>query len=205
MRMTMKKKILIALLGVFSVALAGTVTDKDGYKYKTVKIGKQVWMAEDYRFETKFSKCADYRGGADPDDCIRVYDFLATVQSGHKGCPTGWGLATVKDWVDLVGFVLSDFPSAKDATEKQIRKMHQELGSRLRSTSCKDGKNSVGFNASCLFDNVSSVYYGAVSGGQNPKVGETVFECAEINGQGVFSNCPEGGWQVFLRIRCIEE
>lgn len=162
-------------------------------------------IAEDYRFETKFSKCADYRGDADPDDCIRVYDFLATVQSGNKVCPTGWRLPTVKDWVDLIGFVLSDIPSAKDATEKQIRKMHQELGSRLRSTSCKDGKNSVGFNASCFFDNVSSVYYGAVSGGQNPKVGETVFECAEINGQGVFSNCPEGGWQVFLRIRCIEE
>ena len=54
-------------------------------------------------------------------------------------------------------------------------------------------------------DSIGSVYYGQVAGGKNRNVGETAFECFEISGQGISTDCPRGGWSVFLRIRCIEE
>ena len=195
---------MVTILATTSFALAGTVSDRDGYKYKTVKIGKQHWMAEDYRFETKFSKCADYRG-VDPDGCIREYDFLSTIDAGVNICPTGWRLPTEKDFIEMTHFVTSDIIMANDATEKQIRKRYAELTNRLSSTSCKEGKNSVGFNASCGFDNVSPVYYGVITGGKNRNVGETAFGCVEISRLGVFDRCPKGGWAVYLRVRCIEE
>lgn len=195
---------MVTILATTSFAFAGTVSDRDGYKYKTVKIGKQHWMAEDYRFETKFSKCADYRG-VDPDDCIREYDFLSTIDSDENICPKGWRLPTTNDFMKLTQFVASDLVK-ENMTAKQERRIWSEIGSRLSSTSCEGGKNSVGFNASCMFDNVGPVYYGQVNGGKNRKVGETAFECYKVSGLGLSPvECPKGGWAVYLRVRCIEE
>jgi uncharacterized protein (TIGR02145 family) len=82
-----------------------TIIDaKDGQKYRVVKIGNQVWMAEDMRYQpsTANTWCP---GGAD-SNCVkygRLYDWYTAMEI----CPTGWRLPIRKDFDTLVAFVKS--------------------------------------------------------------------------------------------------
>ena len=166
------KKVLIGLLSlcssvVFSVVFAQemrSITDaRDGEVYKTVKIGDQVWMAENLRYNAEGS-------WLNPEHPSKVYGRLydwATVMGldskyndeeykqevgEHQGiCPAGWHVPSDEEWKALERHL--------GMSEEEVNKAGWDRGTdqglQLKSASgwadyegkSGNGNNSSGFNA----------------------------------------------------------
>jgi uncharacterized protein (TIGR02145 family) len=98
-------------------------------KYKTIKIGEQVWMAENLNKEADSSKCYDGK----TINCGK-YGRLYNWETARNICPDGWHLPSNDEWKTLIAVVGS--PS----------------GTRLKADSVwnedyNNGTNAVGFAA----------------------------------------------------------
>jgi uncharacterized protein (TIGR02145 family) len=90
----------------------GTFIDpRDGKIYKTVKIGEQVWMAENLNFDCPGSKCYD-NDPKNADKYGRLYDW----ETAKKACLPGWHLPSREEWYDLV-----DFEGGKQIAGKELK------------------------------------------------------------------------------------
>jgi uncharacterized protein (TIGR02145 family) len=139
-RKTMRKIITkaIALLIAFStVTLAqekGSFTDtRDKKKYKTVKIGEQVWMAENLNYADKDSYCYDNK----PANCTK-YGRLYNWKTAMKACPAGWHLPRNAELEKLLLFV--------DSTGKETGK-HLKAQSGWSDNGGGNGTDKFGFSA----------------------------------------------------------
>ena len=124
--------VLIVLMAV-SASYAGTMKDRrDGKTYKTVKIGKQVWMAENLNYQTGESKC--YRN--EPENCGK-YGRLYFWREAVTACPDGWHLPSKEEFEEL------------EKLAGQKAGDIDEAGTVLKSTTGwknEDGKSGNGIN-----------------------------------------------------------
>ena len=130
---TFKITMVIMLLSTIAFAQSGKVKQGkisyEGRDYKTVKIGKQVWMAENLNYKPKKSKGTNICAGC--EDFGRLYSWNSAmdidveakeeydmenraegrpISKKHQGiCPIGWHVPTVNDMRELLLYVPIDF------------------------------------------------------------------------------------------------
>ena len=73
------------------------IDERDGKMYQTVKIGQQIWMAENLAYKTDIG-CWAYDNN---ESNGTTYGYLYTWETAKKGCPIGWHLPTDAQWTTL--------------------------------------------------------------------------------------------------------
>lgn len=90
------------------------VDTRDGQKYKTVKIGNQIWMARNLNYKISASSC--YNG---KDDNCEQNGRLYIWQSALKACPTGWHLPNKDEFEQLIKNVGGNYIAGKNLKSKK--------------------------------------------------------------------------------------
>ena len=75
------------------------VDNRDGKVYKTIKIGTQIWMAENLKYTTVNSWCYN-----DSSSYCKIYGRLYTWTAAKTACPAGWHLPSDTDWSTLESY-----------------------------------------------------------------------------------------------------
>jgi uncharacterized protein (TIGR02145 family) len=126
----------------FSAAKSEFVLDKlfdprDGREYKTVKIGNQVWFAENLAFDYVGSKVYD-NNLANLDKYGRLY----TWKQAKEACPAGWHLPTNDEWDELLRFVDGD-KGTKSLYDSETAGKYLKA---MNGWNCHGGKSGNGIN-----------------------------------------------------------
>ena len=143
--------VVFCVMGAFAAPEKGTMMDsRDGMTYRTVKIGKQVWTAENLNHKTENSYC--YKD--DEANCSK-YGRLYTWKAAQKACPVGWHLPSEEEFKTLFETVGGEAVAGKI----------------LKSTSGwkenGNGDDTFGFSAlpaGCKFDKVNFIAEGNNAG-----------------------------------------
>jgi len=105
---------LILLIGVFLVLVLGCSKDddinpdniftdpRDGKVYQTVKIGNQVWMAENLAYAPNSGIYLPYGNN---QDNVEIYGYLYDWETACKVCPPGWHLPSDDEWAEFIEFL----------------------------------------------------------------------------------------------------
>ena len=111
---------------------------RDGETYATIKIGKQVWMAENLRYNAPGSVF-------NPDYPSPNYGRLYDGISVQTACPDGWHLPSDAEWNEL------EMELGMSAADMDISDWRGTHGHQMKSVTGwefgQNGINSSGFNA----------------------------------------------------------
>jgi uncharacterized protein (TIGR02145 family) len=91
-------------------------------EFKTIKIGKQIWMAENLKTPVKGS----WYYNEDPKNS--KYGRLYTWEAAKKACPAGFHLPTDTEWTELIIYLGGEDIAGKKLKEGGASKFNAKLG-----------------------------------------------------------------------------
>lgn len=109
------------------------VDERDGKRYKWVRIGDQIWMAENLAYQAD-SGCVAFKH----KECkAKKYGYYYSWETAMQSCPTGWHLPSEKEIKNLTKKLGdSDYYAAFDSLKK-----NNDFGLNLRRTGYYNVKN----------------------------------------------------------------
>lgn len=110
------EKIIISLISLLfsisSISIStfaqefGKFTDpRDGKTYKTVKLGKQTWMAENLAYKAS----SGYWDDDNDQSYVKTFGYLYNWNTAMKVCPSGWHLPTDDEWTTLTNYLGGEY------------------------------------------------------------------------------------------------
>ena len=163
-----------------------TITDFDGNVYRTVKLGNQVWMAENLRttryadgtpipLGTEASFTTAYRyypddNSANVSDYGYLYNWAAVMNgsasseanpSGVQGiCPDGWHVPSDAEWDELENYVSSQNQYVCNDINYIAKALASEVGWNSSTDNCDVGNNPIANNATGFSARPAGYYNG---------------------------------------------
>lgn len=133
---------------LFSVMGCGSkLTDRDGNTYRTVKIGNQIWMAENLKVRTTGSWCYNNK-----ESNCQKYGRLYNWDAAKTACSAGWHLPSEEEFETLLKAVGGTRVEDEDG---KVFTYYSDAGKKLKSTSgwkeyegeSGNGDDAFGFSA----------------------------------------------------------
>lgn len=198
--------VLVPFTADYLIAIEGTFYDqRDGYTYKTVQIGDQIWLAENLRYNYG-TGTAMYHDGWYPDSIanFQKFGYHYNYEAASKACPAGWRLPTQSDWYKLI-----------DNIGDEVRQngpmwsfYWENIGDKLKATSGWEYPRAVNDNGNkytIIKNGNNMAKFNAIPGGigavstryQKPNFGNlyslSVFRCDTLNAEYNLAYCFELG------------
>lgn len=138
----------------------GYYTDpRDGYTYKTIKIGNRIWLAENLRYLPRIGKgyyVYDYLGNdvseAKETQNYKDYGVLYNMSAAQEACPVGWHIPSDVEWKELDKYLgLPNFSEKGMPFDVGLYYYKGDPGSHIVIKPCNPINNKTeeyGFNAS---------------------------------------------------------
>ncbi|MDR2582309.1 MAG: fibrobacter succinogenes major paralogous domain-containing protein [Fibromonadaceae bacterium] len=115
---------------------------RDGKQYKTVKIGEQIWMAENMNYKTGKFWCYNNENF----NCEK-YGLLYDWNTAMKVCPKGWKLPSRSEWNYLVQSIGKEFAG------KKLKSINERGTDDFEFSALLGGRRNVGGSFNYLGEN----------------------------------------------------
>lgn len=99
------------------------VDERDGLVYRTVRIGKQIWFAENFRY-----KCDESYAYEDNEENVKMYGRLYTWDTAMKIAPKGWHLPSLDEFKELEAFVEQNSTRGASVSLKSVMGWSENYG-----------------------------------------------------------------------------
>lgn len=137
----------------------GVMTDlRDDQKYKTVRLGDKIWMAENMSLKTDNSVCFRAVDGENEADCKIYGRYYPMSEAINSVCPEGWRLPGVADFMDLFSRNGIDLKS-KNGWNSVSRKAGNGLDSYGFNALPSGGCVSLGQASLCAENGINAFYW----------------------------------------------